>query len=69
MEILKKVQIILGILFEHKDEIMLIAVIIMTALNVIFNIFITKKYAPQINDNANKKEGIKNIFKRIKIVK
>lgn len=55
MEILKNVQTILGILFEHYKYVILFLTIVLTVFNVILNTFIRKKYSSQIDKNANQK--------------
>lgn len=58
MEILKNVQTILGILFEHIEGVMLVIAICLTAFNVIFNIVIRNQYRSQINKGTNQKEEV-----------
>ena len=55
MDILKNVQTILGILFEHYKYVILFFTIALTAFNVILNILIRNKYSSQIDKNANQK--------------
>lgn len=54
MELIKNVQTILGILSEHKEDVMLFIAIILTILNVLLNVFVRYKNVSKINDNANK---------------
>lgn len=69
MEMIKNIQIILGILFEYREIILFFSTIIFTVINVILSIFINSKYTSQINNNTNKKKEVKNIIKWKKVCK
>lgn len=67
METIKNIETIFRLLFQYKEIVLFVIVIFLTVFNAIFSSFITNKYCPKINYNANRKKKISSIFKREKI--
>lgn len=56
MEIIKKVQTILPILFEHRDEILMTFVLFCSIASIFYCIFKIRNYSKNVNYKANNNE-------------